>query len=212
MLRQLRCRRRQPVEEQLDRRARTRRRLRQPHARRAQPRARDVVDEIRIEILHDRVAVAVERVRAHRRQRRRDQRELLLDRVVDRRRPEREPLPLVVFELRVDETFGDRALGELDDREHRARGAAELDAGGRRVREADQLADAQLPGRDGAPELREIRDRRHPDVQVAGRKLALRAPGEDIGRRVRLPEHLEGRQGRNKAGNWELLNGHDLPA
>ena len=92
----------------------------QPDARGPQAVARDLVDDDRIEVVHGRVAVAVERgggrlggsaaaISSS----------VACTLVVERRAPERVPGAVAVVEVRVDEALGDGAVRELDDREDR---------------------------------------------------------------------------------------------
>ena len=126
--RQLGLGRREAVEEELGR-ARTvaHEAVAEPDARRAQPVARDLVDGAGVEVVDERVAVAVERVRAHLGEGGGDRVERLLDRLVDRRAPVGEPGAAAVLELRVEEALRDRAGGELEHGERRPGRPAELE-------------------------------------------------------------------------------------
>ena len=92
----------------------------------------------RVEVVHGRVAVAVERVGADGRQRRRDPGERRLH-VASSVAPQNACQPAAaVVEVRMHEPFGDGAVRELDDREHGARAPASSrpPAGRRRGRPA----------------------------------------------------------------------------
>ncbi len=141
----------------------------EPHARRAEAVAGDLVDGAGVEVVHERVAVAVERVGADGRQRGSDCVERLLHRLVDRGAPVGEPRAPTVLELRVEEAFGDGSRGELEHGEGCARGAAELELGGRllvRGRSAPR----------GRPGGRSRRARAPPDPRPRESRPATRRP------------------------------------
>ena len=73
-----------------------------------------------------------------------------------------------MLEIGVDEALGDGALREVDDREHRERAPAGVRR--RRLREPDQLVDAEAPGRRNGP---------------------VRIAGEEGRGRVLLPDQFE---------------------
>ena len=73
-----------------------------------------------------------------------------------------------MLEVGVDEALGDGALRELDDGEHRERAPAGVRRG--RLREPDQLVDAEAPGRRDRP---------------------VRIAGEEGRGRVLLPDQFE---------------------
>ena len=109
--RQLRLGRREPVEEELgSARPGAHESVAQPDPRGAKPVARDLVDGARVEIVDERVAIAVERVGADLGQGRCDGVERLLDRLVDGRAPVGEPGAAAVLELRVKKALRDRAV------------------------------------------------------------------------------------------------------
>ena len=150
----------------------------EPHARRAEAVAGDLVDGAGVEVVHERVAVAVERVGADGRQRGRDRVERLLHRLVDRGAPVGEPRAPAVLELRVEEALGDGSRGELEHGEGRARGAAELEPGGR------LLARGRSAPR-GRPGGRSRRARAPPDPRPRGSRPAARRPRASRRGRVR---------------------------
>ena len=174
--RQLGLGRREPVEEELGR-ARTvpHEAVAEPDARRAQPVARDLVDGAGVEVVDERVAVAVEGVRAHLGEGSRDRVERLLDRLVDRRAPVGEPGAAAVLELRVDEALGDRAGGEVEDGERRPGRPAELEVRRRVGPQADQLGEPDPPCARALSEAREVGDGGDAEVQLAGRERAVGA-------------------------------------
>ena len=129
--RQQRVGRGEPVDEELERgRAAEPRRDVEADAFVDEPVARDLVDDDRVEVVDGGVPVAVERAGADRRQRGRDLRERRLHALVERGAPEREPELAALVEVGVDEPLGHREPRELDDREHRTRAPAQLDAAG----------------------------------------------------------------------------------
>ena len=132
----------------------------------AEPVARDLVDDDGVEVVHHRVAVAVERIRGDRRKRRRDLGERGLHARVERRAPERVPVAVAVVEIRVDEALRERAVRELDDREDALGAAAELEVGrGGSSAERDELADVDAPRRNAAGE-RQVGRRRRPGIEL----------------------------------------------
>ena len=120
----------QPFEEVVDRVGAAGLRGREPHAVGAQPVARDLVDEHRVEVVHGRFPVALEGAGADGRQRGGDSGQRRLDALVERRAPERVPPAVAVIEKRMDEALRDRAPRELDDGEDRPGARAELEAAG----------------------------------------------------------------------------------
>ena len=125
VLRQLRIGRRKPGEERVDGGAPADpRRVAELHARGDEPVARDLVDELRVEIGDGRLTVVVEAFRADERQRARDLRQRALDVVVERRAPERVPTAAAAHELRMHHPLRDRALRDGDEREQNARAVA----------------------------------------------------------------------------------------
>ena len=145
--------------------------LSQADARKPQPVACDLVDDDRIQVVHGRVPVAVERPCGRLGQRRGDLRQLRLDALVERRAPEGVPGAAAVVEVGVDEALGDGPMCELNDREDGACAPARVR--GRRRGEPDQLVDVGAPGR------------------RAG--IAL----DELGARILLPDDLESRLGHN---------------
>ncbi len=126
--RQLRVGRAEPREKRIDGGATPEpRRVAEPHAGGDEPVARDLVDELRIEVGDRRLAVVVEPLGADERERRGDLRERPLDVIVERRAPERVPAAAAALELRVHHPLADRALRERDEREERAGAVAELE-------------------------------------------------------------------------------------
>ena len=109
MRRQQRLGPREPFDVELERRRTARQRPHETYAICTETVACDLVDHDRIEVVHGRVAVAVEGVGRDRRQRLRDLRELRLHRGVERRAPERVPAAVAVVEVGVHEPFGDGA-------------------------------------------------------------------------------------------------------
>ena len=187
VLRQLRIGRRQPGEERVDRGAPADpRRVAELHARGDEPVARDLVDELRIEIGDGRLAVVVEALRADERQRARDLRERALDVVVERRAPERVPTAAAARQLRMHHPLGDRAVRELDEREQHARAVAELELG-RRGGELEQLGHREQPRVDLV--LQHVHRRRLARAEAAvGERLAVTR------KRIRAgapPDHFE---------------------
>ncbi len=145
VLRQLRIGRRQPGEERVDRGAPADpRRVAELHARGDEPVARDLVDELRVEVGDRRLAVLVEALGADERQRARDLRERALDVIVERRAPERVPAAAAARQLRMHHPLGDRAARDGDEREENARAVAELEVG-RRLGELEQLGHREQP-------------------------------------------------------------------
>ena len=211
VLRQLRRRRGEPFEEQLDRRARAPRRGRQPHVRRAQPRTRDVVDRVRIEIVHRGVRVAVERRRAHLGERRCDLLELLA-------RSARRASPPRTRTSCARRTRAADARDPPSPRLARARAPRTSRAPCRRARapaggdSASRISSPTLARRadDRAADALDIGHRGHPHVQVPGRQLALRRCGS--GRRrsrpaARAPRGSAGRElAQLRRGSGEDMN------
>ena len=145
VLRQLRIGRRQTGEERVDRGAPADpRRVAELHASGDEPVARDLVDELRIQIGDRRLAIVVKALRADERQRARDLRERALDVVVERRAPERVPAAAAARQLWMHHPLGDRAVRELDQGEQHSRAVAELELG-RRGSELEQLRHREQP-------------------------------------------------------------------
>ena len=116
--RQLRVGRRQPGQERVDRGAPSDPRgVAELHTGGDEPVARDLVDELRVQVGDGRLAVVVESLGAHERQRRGDLGERALDVIVERRAPEGVPALAAARQLRMHHPLGDRAVGELDERE-----------------------------------------------------------------------------------------------
>ncbi len=166
-------------------------RLPEPDPRGAKPVARDLVDGARVEIVDERVAIAVERVGADLGQGRRDRVERLLDGLVDGRAPVGEPGAAAVLELRVKEALRDRAVGEVEDGERRSGRPAELEVGRRLGPQPDQLREPDPACARPLPEPAEVGDGGDAEVQVAGREGAVGAAREHGGAHVLLPQDLE---------------------
>ena len=209
--RQLGLGRGEAVEEELGR-ARTvaHEAVAEPHPRRAQPVARDLIDGARVEVVDERVAVAVERVRAHRGQGGSDRVERLLDRLVDRRAPVGEPGAAAVLELRVEEPLRDRACGEVEDGERRPGRPAELERPAA-CRPARPISSASPTRRALAalPEAREVGDGGDSEVQIAGRERAVGAAREHGRAHILLPQDLERRALGERVGLDRLGCGHE---
>ena len=192
--------RRQAFEQVVDRVRAAGLRRRQPHAVGAETVARDLVDEDRVEVVHGRVAVAVEGAGADGGQRGGDRGQRALDALVEGGAPERVPPALAVVEEGMDETFGDGPPRQLDDGEDRTGARAELEARRRRPGERDRAA---AGSRRRAAIPRPARGRSAIAGMPARRSPAesdpSRAAREDDRRRVVLPDDLEGRGGRARA-------------
>ena len=162
MRRQERLGRSKPFEEELERRRTARLPAKKVHVVGAEPVAGDLIDDDRVEVVHHRVAVAVERIGGDRRQCRCNLGERCLHRRVERRAPERVPGAVAVIEIRMNEPFGDGSMCELDDREHGPCAAARLEAGRRVGRERYEVAHTNAPRVDAAGQ-REVSGRRRAD-------------------------------------------------
>ena len=208
--RQLRLDRGEAVEEEL-RRARTvaHEPVAEPYSGFAQPVARDLIDGAGVEVLDERVTVAVERARAHGGQRACDPVECLLHGLVDRRTPVGEPGLAAVLELRVDEPLRDRSRRQLEDRERRAGGAAELDSSRPLGGERDQLGEADPSRARALSEPREIGDRGDAEAQLAGRQRAVGRALEHGRAEILLPQDLERRRLGAGVGLNRLGCGHE---
>ena len=201
----------EPVEEELDRGGASRAQpVREPHAARTEPVARDLVDDDGVEIVHRRVAVAVEGDRSDRRQRGRDLLQRVLHARVERRAPEGGPVAAAAVEAGVDEALRDGALGQLHDGEERPRGAARLQARRRSGRERDERARIEPAGGESVPDRRQLGDRGHAEVELAGGERAVGVPDEDEGGGVLLPHELERGGRRNLGGSGCQVRRHDL--
>ena len=210
MRRQLRLDRGEPVEEELGcARAGAHEPVAEPDARGAEPVAGDLVDGAGVEVVHERVAVAVERARRRRRAARRDRVERLLHGLVDRRAPVGEPGLAAVLELRVDEPLRDRAGGELEHGERRSGRAAELEPGRRLGGELDQLGEADPACARTLPEPGEIGDGGDAEAQVAGRERAVGRAFEHGRADILLPQDLERRALGARVGLDRLGCGHE---
>jgi hypothetical protein len=88
------------------------------------------------------------------------------------------------------EALGDRTACELDDGEGAGRARTLLESVRRRVREADELRNAEPPCREVGLEG-EARVGRQADVEAAGRQAPVRVADEEERRRVLLPDELE---------------------
>ena len=209
--RQVGLRRREPVEEQLrPARAAPHQPAPEPDSGRAQPVAGDLVDRAGVEVVDELVRVTVERIRADGRQRRGDRVECLLNGVVDRRAPVREPRAAAVLQLRVDEALGDRALCELEDGEGRACRAPRLEVCRRIDCEREQLREADAtPGR-ALTEVGEVGHCRDPDEEAAGREGAVGRAREHGRADVLLPQDLERRVLAHDVRRGGCRRGHEL--
>ena len=208
--RQLGLGRREAVEEELGR-ARTvaHEPVPEPDPRRAQPVARDLVDGAGVEIVDERVAIAVERVCADLGQGSRDRVERLLDRLVDRRAPVGEPGAAAVLELRVEEALGDRAGGEVEHGERRPGRPAELELRRCVGPQADQLGEPDAPCARALSQAREVGDGGDPEVQVAGGEGAVGTAREHGGAHILLPQDLERCALGERVGLDQLGCGHE---
>ena len=180
------------------------------HAGGAETVAGDLVDGAGVEVVHERVCVAVERVRAHGRQGVGDGVERSLHLVVDRRSPVGEPRAARLLQLGVHEAFAHRAARQLENGECRAGRATRLEAGGRIRGEGDQLRQADAPAGRALSEVGEIGDRGDPDDERAGRKGAVGGAGEDGRADVLLPQDLERRVLAQDAGRRGGGRGHEI--
>ena len=155
------------------------------------------------------VRVAVERVGCRRRRRVGEGRELVAHVLVERRSPERVPPAVGRLEMRVHESGGDRASCRTQHLEDDPGAAAELEPVRWLVDEPEQLVELEQPRGDAALGEREVGDRRHPELELAGRELAVGVADEREGARVLLPQELEGRRrvrdGRSRGFRHEPL-------
>ena len=182
----------------------------EPHPRRAEPVARDLIDGTRVEVVDERVAIAVERVGADRGQGSSDRVERLLDRLVDRRAPVGEPGAAAVLELRVEEPFRDRAGSEVEDGERRPGRAAELELGRRLGRQPDQLGEPDAARARALPEPGRGRRRRGcRGASPAGRQRAVGVAREHGRADILLPQDLERRALGNGVGLDRFGCGHE---
>ena len=192
--RQLGLGRGEPVEEELrSARPAAHESVAEPDPRGAKAVARDLVDGARVEIMDERVAIAVERVGADLRQGRRDRVERLLDGLVDGRAPVGEPGAAAVLELRVEEPLRDRAGGEVEDGERRPGRTAELEVRRRLGRSPISSVSPTRRALAPCPSTAEVGDGGDAEVQVAGRERAVGAAREHGRADVLLPQDLERR-------------------
>ncbi len=189
---QLRVRGGEPVEEDLGRaRSGPHQPVAEPHAGDAEPVARDLVDRARVEVVHERIGITFECVGADGGQCRCDLIEGLLHRFVDRGAPVGEPRASAVLELGVEQALGDRACGQLDQRECGAGGASQLELGRRRGSELDQLLETDAAGARTVTELCQIRHGGDPDGEIAGGQRTVAVAGEHGRADILLPQDLE---------------------
>ena len=210
MGRQLGLGRREAVEEELGR-ARTvpHEAVAEPDPRRAQPVARDLVDGAGVEVVDERVAVAVEGVRAHLGEGSGDRVERLLDRLVDRRAPVGEPGAAAVLELRVEEALRDRAGGEVEHGERRPGRPAELELRRCVGPQADQLGEPHAPCARSLSQAREVGNGGDSEVQVAGGEGAVGTAREHGRAHILLPQDLERCALGERIGLDQLGCGHE---
>ena len=150
--------------------------------RSTEPVARDLVDDDGVEIVHRRVAVAVEGDRRDSRQRGRDLLQRVLHARVERRAPEGGPVAAAAVEAGVDEALRDGALGQLHDGEEGPRGAARLQARRRSGCERDERARIEPARGESVPDAGPARRSRACRGGARRRRVCRRNPAR---RRVR---------------------------
>ncbi len=159
--------------------------------------------------MDERSGVAVERIGADGGERSGDRIECSLHRLVDRRAPVREPRTTSVLELGMEKALADRARSQVDQRECRARGAAELQVDRGRGGERDQLVEADATRARAVTELRQIRHGRDSDGEIAGRERSVAPAGEHRRADVLLPQDFERCALRNGVDDAGLGCGHE---
>ena len=166
-------------------------------ADRAERPARELVERAAVEVVDERVGIPVERLRADRRRGVRDRVELVPHGLVERRPPERVPAAVARLEVRVDEPFGERPAGALEDGERHLGAAAEQMTVGLDV---EELGELQAPRGRSRADVREVGGDRSPEGEPVGGQTSVGVAQERERARVVLPEELEGRRGALRGG------------
>ena len=150
--------------------------------------ARELVDRAAVEIVDERVDIAVEGSRADSRRGIRDLVQLVPYRVVDRRAPEAVPAAVARLKVRMDEPLCERAPRALHDRLDNAGRPAELEW---LSLEVEQLAQRETSGIDVPSDPVELGDRGGARLERRRQERSGRVTEEREHAGVLLPEQLE---------------------
>jgi hypothetical protein len=157
----------------------------------------ELVDRAAVEVVDERVGVAVEGLRADRRGRIGDRVELVAHHLVERRTPEGVPAAVAGLEVRVDQPLRQRPPGAVDDRQGHLRCPAERASF---LPEREELPERQPPRPVDGTELGEVTSGRDPEVETVAGQPSVRLPEDGKRARVVLPQELERRRGARRRG------------
>ena len=210
MRRQLRVGRRQAIQKELRcAGAVSREPVAESYPRYVEAVASDLVDCAGVEVVHQRVAVVVERGGTNGRQGSCDRIEHRLHRLVDRCPPVGEPCAPSVLQLRVEEPFADGTGGKLENGEGGPSRAAQLELGRRLGGEVDQLGESDSAGSRTMAELRQVGDGGDPQLEPTNRQRSVGAAFEHSRADVLLPQDFEGSALGIDVGLDRLWCGHE---